>query len=406
MARPTCLLVSLPNAMNDPPPRNAAESLRDAGYAVTVVTHVPPSAVRSTVPGGIVVREAGSSAWYTRLGKVGRVLRWQAFRSAVHRAVRDTQPDLVVAIMFHAITALPERVFTSAKTVACIYDVPPLEDAGRFDRHIIRAAWDRLVRFNAVWASDSYRGAWAQRYGRLPTAPLTCLNCPSLSYMPDTLWPRDAWLRQELRRQGATIGETGGCVLLRAGAIGPCGGIEETMAAMSHLPDDFVFLMMGRPGAEYAAELRQQIATAGLGRRFFFWDRPTDAVWDQALRGADIGHMVHGPFPPGPWQRHHEHNSSLSNNRLYNYMAAGLPIVLHADSRMTELTASVPCFRTARHESLEPDLLAIYRELGTDAVLREQLGRAGRVAHRERYNWPAQFAPVLDRVRPASAEGS
>ena len=284
------------------------------------------------------------------------------------------------------------------KLVSCIYDIPALEDAGRLDRRIIPQAWQALQQADLVWSSDAYKSELTKQRGGLKVLPLVCHNCPQLDYLPEPIWPRDSWLRSELFRQGAKLGGEGGCILLRAGAIGECGGIEETLDCMAQLPNDFVFVMLGRPSAEYKIHLQDRIAQLGLEKRAFLWDRPTDEVWKRALTGADIGHLIHGPFPPGRMTRLYELNSSLSNNRLFQYMAAGLPIISYDDPRMGELYNEVQCFQVARLDKLEADVLKIWKELGGNLCMRQKLGRAGRLAHINKYNWQMQFAPILSKI--------
>lgn len=393
---PSALLVSYPNAMNDPTPRNAAESLRDAGYAVTVVTCVRAGTVRTPPPAGIVVREVGSGGGFDRLGRLASLVRWWAFRSAVRRGVREVRPDVVVAVMFHAIAALPDGVFAGpVRTVACVYDISRPEDCGRLDGPIVRLAYDRLRRFRTVWASDPCKAELTAEFARLPTRPLVCLNCPTTGYMAEPLWPRDGWLRDRLRADGLSLPADGGCVIVRAGALGEHCGIDESLSALSRLPSGVTLLLMGRPSPDYAAGLRDRIRATGLGGRVAFWDRPTDDDWDKALRGADVGHLIHGPYPPGPAARSFALNSSLSNYRLYNYMAAGLPILSYDDDRLAPVHAAVPCVRVCRLDRLADDLTTHIAELASDPTGRETLGRVGRAAHLSGYNWAAQFAPVL-----------
>jgi len=135
-----------------------------------------------------------------------------------------------------------------------------------------------------------------------------------------------------------------------------------------------------------------------LGTRAFFWDRPSDEVWKRALAGSDVGHLIHGPFPPGRNQRLHELNSSLSNHRLFQYMAAGLPILSYDDPRMSVVYDEARSFRVARLTCLVEDITAALRELGSAPELRRKLGHDARLAFLTRYNWEHQFAPVLQAL--------
>jgi glycosyltransferase involved in cell wall biosynthesis len=299
--------------------------------------------------------------------------------------------------MLHPLAALPvnQGEKKTFKLVSCIYDIPSMTDAGRLDRRIFLKGWSRLHNADVVWSSDIHKAELAREFGKLSSTPLVCHNTPPEDYLPEPAWPRDAWLRNELRKLGASIGEKDGCILLRAGAVGESGGIEETLEAMCNLPKNLVFLMMGRPGQAYEKQLLRRIDTLGLAGRAFLWNRPADETWKKALRGADIGHLIHGPFPSGAPSRLHALNSSLSNNRLFQYMAAGLPIVSYEDPRLESLYNEIRCFRNVRLTNLQSDLQNVLSELTTDSDLRHGLGLAGRAAHRSEYNWDMQFGKVL-----------
>jgi glycosyltransferase involved in cell wall biosynthesis len=306
---------------------------------------------------------------------------------------------MVVTIMLNALAALSlAREGNPFKLAACVYDIPVMQDLGRLDRWLAARAWRKLKHADIVWASDIHKARLARQFAGLADTPLVCHNCPTLDYLPEPQAQRDPWLRAELRRQGATLGTSGGSILLRAGAVGICGGLEQTLEAMRKLPEDYVFLMMGRPPQNYGRQLLALIGSLALERRAFLWERPSDEVWKRALQGADIGHLIHGPFPAGPMTRLYERNSSLSTNRLFQYMAAGQPIIAYDDSRMNGIYAEVPCFRVARVAQLGLDIHAAWCELGNNPDLSRQLGGVGRYAHQTRYNWESQFKPVIDCI--------
>jgi glycosyltransferase involved in cell wall biosynthesis len=310
--------------------------------------------------------------------------------------------------MLHPLAALPPRRELPSETaiVACIYDITPLEDAGRLDVQILKRGWARLAEADVVWASDEFKAALAGRYGSLAQQPVICYNAPPLGYLPDPTERRDGWLRAELRRQGADMDETDGLIILRAGAIGEHGGLEETLEALRDVPRNVAFLMMGRPSSSYKASLIKQISRFRLMKRAFLWDRPSDDEWKRALLGADVGHLIHGPFPKGRLARLYDCNSSLSNNRLYQYLAAGLPIISYDDTRLSRLHEEIPAFRVVRLSNLREDLVACITELVISPERRAVMGFAARQAHRRRYHWEYQFRSVIDRISERLTGGS
>ena len=116
---------------------------------------------------------------------------------------------------------------------------------------------------------------------------------------------------------------------------------------------------MGRPSREYRPKLLRRIAELGMRNRAFLWEQPSDEVWNEALQGADIGHLIHGSFPTGRMQWLYELNSSLSNDPSFLYMAAGLPILSYDDSRLDVIHREVDCFRVLRVNNLAEDLSSL-----------------------------------------------
>ncbi len=392
----SCLVVAHGYGLNDPPSRQAATSLAQGGWKVTFLQGAVNGMARSETPAGVETREWTEPRGGSRVFR--RVASWLSFRRAVRACIRSERPALVVAVMLHALAALP-RSRGSFKLVSFIYDIPSLPDVGRLDHWLIRAGWRKLRQADLVWSSDRFKARWARRLGRPCVAPLVCHNCPPLAWVPEgPLWPRDPWLRAELRSEGAHIGARGGCVVLRAGGVGEDCGLEATIDALRGLPQDYLFLMLGRPSPQYLLALRSRIGKMGLHHRAFVWDHPSDEVWRRALLGADVGHLIHGPYVPGPRMRMHRLNSIHSSNRLFQYMAVGLPVLAYDDARLRSLFKSIPCFRVARLENLRAGVEEAFRELGADADLRKSLGEHGRRAFAEVYHWERQFGPVLGAI--------
>jgi glycosyltransferase involved in cell wall biosynthesis len=405
-SRKRALLVTY-GPWRDPPQRQAIMSLAAAGYKCAVFLIETRRQEEVAVPEGVEHIFWHPPRLLSKLPRPARSLfKFLSFRRQVRISLRQYRPELLIGYMYHALAAVAgsKKQLAGMFILGGIVDVFSMCDAGLLDRWIIPAGTRALRQADAVWCSDAFKAELTTRAAGLQRNPIVCHNCPTLDYLPEPQAERDGWLRAQLRKVGAMLGETGGSILLRAGAVSECGGIEETLAVMHELPADYVFLLMGRPPEPYKRQLLARITALGLGRRAFLWDRPSDQVWKNALHGADIGHLIHGPFPPGRMSRLYELNSSLSNNRLFQYMAAGLPIIAYDDPRMSGIYAEVPCFRVARLSCLKQDILQAWKGLGGNHELREQLGSTARLAHLKKYNWEVQFAPVLDTVNASTKE--
>jgi glycosyltransferase involved in cell wall biosynthesis len=381
-------------ALNDPVSREAARSLALAGLKVVVCQLPADGAYPSKAPDNLRIEQCPPPPLPKQWAVAWRIARWIRFRGFVRRCIAKHRPSVVVTIMFHAFVALPRNI--DCRIAACIYDIPALGHSGRLDKRIIQAGWRRLRQADLVWSSDPLKAALVQQYAKLPATPTVCRNVPRLCLGTESESARSS-LRAELRRGGLPADEDS-CILLRAGAIGPHGGIEETLEALPALPPNVLFLMMGRPSAAYKNMILKLISALNLDRRVAVWDKPSDETWQEALSGSDIGHLLHVVGDGAKMRKLTELNSPLSNYRLYSYMAAGLPIVVHHDPRLGPICKEVPCFEIVREANLTSDLIQRLTALATDVPLRQRLGKAGRTAYIRTYNWEAQFGPVADRI--------
>jgi hypothetical protein len=390
----TALVIGYGFALNDPVSREAARSLAQAGLKVVVCQLPADGAYPSKAPDNLRTEQCPPPPLPKRWVVAWRIARWIRFRAFVRRCIANHRPSVVVTIMFHAFVALPRNL--DCPIAACIYDIPALGNSGRLDKRIIQAGWRRLRQADLVWSSDPLKAALVQRYAKLAAPPLVCRNVPLLCPRTESESARSL-LRAELRRGGLSA-EEDSCILLRAGAIGPHGGIEETLEALPALPPNILFLMMGRPSAAYKSTILNLISALRLDRRAAVWDKPSDETWQEALNGSDIGHLIHVVGDNAKMRRLTELNSPLSNYRLYSYMAAGLPIVVHHDPRLIPICTEVPCFEIVREENLTPDLIQCLTVLAADVALRQRLGKIGQTAYLQTYNWEAQFGPIADRI--------
>jgi glycosyltransferase involved in cell wall biosynthesis len=392
-------LIASTYTIADPPTNNICQTLLSSGYAVEVVQPGYGKTVVVTGIRGVVHRESKRIELPRLLRPLCGPVNASRYQKLIRQQIETNRPQLVVTTHLNDLAALPwppkryDYILASS-----ILDVPVIRDAGRLDRILQKKAWKRLQQAMVVWASDRYKAEFVREFGELDSTPLICHNAPKTDYLSEPTWPRDGWLRAELRKQGASLGETSGCIVLRAGAVGEYGGIEETLNALGDLPENVVFLMMGRPYPGYRKQIETWIAERGLAQRVFLWDRPSDDLWKKALLGADVGHLVHGPFPEGKWQRLYNANSSLSNNRLFQYLAAGLPVLAYDDPRMNDIYCEVPAFRVCRLASLAEDLKRNIGELACNARIRKSVGMAGRELHVNKYNWNLEFNPVIERI--------
>jgi glycosyltransferase involved in cell wall biosynthesis len=162
-------------------------------------------------------------------------------------------------------------------------------------------------------------------------------------------------------------------------------GLAELLDAVALLRDDgfpvrLTVVGTGRDAALFQAQAQRLRLAPPMVRFLGYVDRETALA---AVEHADIGVLPH--------HRNEQWNTSMPN-KLFDYMAVGLPVVT---------SDAIPCVRITREsgagEVFEAGnaaaLAAAIRRLGS-AEARARCGAAGRDAVLERYNWECE-APVL-----------
>lgn len=394
-AKPTALLACFGSALQDPPTRNAAQYLLEQGWHVTILQRDQRRATGAPIHGDCRLVEALRTLGG---GRATRIAEIAAFAIKLNYLCRRLQPDALVGVMLHAYGLINAHVQRKARVTVCsILDIPVPGASGKLNEPIFSRGMRRLRSVDVIWASDKYKGRDIRKLASLDKDPIICHNCPKTSYITGDLWPRNPWLRLELqRRLGHNMGEEM-CILLRSGALGEHGGIEETLSAIREVKD-VVFVLAGQISKDYQQRLESYASRLGVERRFTIFKAPSDEIWNLCLRGADIGHMIHFRPGDGYHQQAYDLNSCLSNNRLFQYMAAGLPILVNDDPRLQDIARQVPCFEPIRQERALEDLRGKISGLSRLPNRRIDLGTVGRRAHEMTFHWEHQFAPVYDAL--------
>ena len=393
------VLVFATYSLSDPITRNTINSISELYDHIVVVEESSGTKYNSLESKNIRVERTYQFGKFPRFYGLKTFLVWIAYRIKTRRLISEYKPDLVITFMLKPLAALAKIELVNL--VSCIYDIPDPKTSGKLERIINKNGFKKLKSADIIWASDIFKSELAAKFAGLTQLPLVCHNCPSLANYSEMSIESKLWLRQKLRDAGANISDESGTVLIRAGAIGPYGGIEETLSAMQSMPDDCLFLMMGRPTSEYRNYLISLIKESGLGKKAFLWNKPDDNAWKLAIEGADIGHLIHLP-PPKEDSIHaglYKYNSSLSNNRLFTYMASAMPILSYNDVRLDAMHKDVNCFYLVDVSSLQGDIAKGWKELNENNELRKLLGAEGKKAFLTKYNWEFQFQGILDKLR-------
>ena len=372
----------------DPPTANLCRYLRERGWRVAMI-------LRSRQNIGKIIAYQLFLLPEPRIRRIASLSEYLNWGKVIRRAEEETSADLFVSFMLHPWVAAGK--LGSVRRVCCLYDIPPEIHTGMLSRIIYRRAWKNLCGLDLVWSSDPLKAEICQKLAGLSEIPMVCHNVPYSDYILDTeLSSERHWLKDYLITSGVVIkAETR--ILLRAGAFGPMGGIEETLRAIVKCPN-WVFVLMGRPEKNYENRIRSMVTNLNIEDRVAYVLRPNDREWKNALIGADVGHLIHERAETGVYRETFDKNSSLSNNRLFQYMAAGLPIISYDDPRMDGIHSAIQCFQIANSKELEVSLTNGLITLENTPDLIETLGANGRRAHLMRYNWEMEFSPIAAKL--------
>ncbi len=185
-----------------------------------------------------------------------------------------------------------------------------------------------------------------------------------IEFIPNGADPDDfevAKLRTELRAKY----ELSGTVIVYAGAHGPANGLTQVLDAAEELRDtDAVFLLVGQ------GVLKQELVEETHRRRLTnvqFRDPIVKTEIPELFAAADIGLHCLADLP----LFHH----GVSPNKLYDYMAAGMPVITNTPGEVAALVEEANA-----GEAVGPNeiALAAKRLLSLHPDTRSKLGQNGR----------------------------
>lgn len=167
-------------------------------------------------------------------------------------------------------------------------------------------------------------------------------------------------------------------------------GVDDLIRAMAGQPERPLHLLLVGGPEDMAAALRQQWIAAGLpAERFHSLGHVPATEVPRALAAFDAAAL------PLPWTEHFAYYASPI--KLFEYMAAGLPIVA------TDLPSTAEIVQDGDTALLVPPsdpgaLAATLVRLHDDPALCARLGENGRRLAFERYTWDARARSILDFI--------
>lgn len=360
--RKVCLLSSVRKATEHRILWKEGQSLRRAGYPVTIVASHPQDEVIS----GINIRALPE--FKSRLSRmVGKT--WRIYREAMrqHADVYHLQdPELI-----------PVGLLLKARGKRVLYDVREDVPADLRDKHYlprwIRPAVARAADVAEKIAGRAFDGVVAvtphirDRFPRRNS--ILVQNFPVLD---EALPPSLPYAQREP-------------LVIYVGSISPVRGIPELVQAMGLLPKSMKARLA--IGGEFVPASMEQEVSAIPG-----WERTQYLGWQEREGLLDLLSRARVGAIPLHLTVNHAESQPI---KLFEYMLAGLPVVAFHLPRTTEIMEESGCGIVVEPGNTRKLAEAIQWLLENPAEA-EAMGKRGREAVLKTYNWNTQATSLLE----------
>ncbi|TYB38702.1 glycosyltransferase family 4 protein [Micromonospora sp. AP08] len=321
-----------------------------------------------------------------------RVLSWISYaRNAFLAGLRQPRPDVVYASSPHILTPVAGWALARLRRARLVLEVRDLWPEAVVSTGYLRrgSPTHRMLRALERWL---YRRAdrivmvahaWESYFVEAGVDPA------KLEWVSNSAEPEDFRLQPETYRPLRTRVPVRGRLFVFAGSHGPINGLDRLLDAVAELPEH-TFVLIG--DGHDKQDLVRRATAEGLSNLHFL-----DAVPKEELRGilggADVGIHVLADSPV--------YRKGASPNKLYDYLAAGLPVLNNCPGEPEDILMSSGSGLTVPTGELAAGLRKL-ADLDDGTLI--EMGRRGRryiEQHRSRTVMAERLQRVLDSVTSA-----
>lgn len=323
---------------------------------------------------------------------LGRVFNWISYAAtATVAGLRSPRPDLVYASSPHLLAALAGWLVARIRRARFILEVRDLwpqvlvEMDALSERSLLFRALNKLERFLYRKADAIVVLSRGVRQ-RLVTQNL---SAERVHLVPNGADPQD-FVPPASRAELRSCYELEGLVFAYTGAHGPANGLDLLLDAAAELREelpDVTFLLVGDGSVKL--DLIRRVERERLSNVRFL--PPISKQEIPALLGAvDVGVHVLADVPLFSY--------GVSPNKLFDYMAAGLPVITNTPGEVAALVDEAGAGLAVGSRELSPAVRKMV-EAGVEQRLRwGEAGRRYMATKRSRTALAARLEAVLDHV--------
>jgi glycosyltransferase involved in cell wall biosynthesis len=307
---------------------------------------------------------------------------------------REFRPDVVVASSTHPLDIYGARSIAKRSGARLVFEVhdlwplTPIELGGVSPRNPFIVAMDRAERYacrhadlvvSILPSADEYlvtRGLDRERYVHIPNG----ISLGELEGEAEPLPAAHAELVASLRAAGTFI-------VGYAGGIGMANALDDLVSALALAAPERIAALVWGDGPDRAA-LQERIVREGIANVHLLGRIPKPAV-GSALAACDAAFLG--------WKRLGIYRYGVSPNKLWDYMAAGRPIV-HATSAPGDPVAACGCGVSVPAEDPRALANALAELASRPAEELAAMGRRGRASVEQNNDYAVLAARFLTAV--------